>query len=32
MKSPIRILAVDGGGVGGILPSRLLDTVMSRLS
>src|SRR5262245_31432000 len=25
MKSPIRILAVDGGGVGGILPARLLE-------
>jgi patatin-like phospholipase/acyl hydrolase len=24
MKSPIRILAVDGGGVGGILPARVL--------
>ena len=25
MKSPIRILAVDGGGVGGIIPARLLE-------
>lgn len=25
MKSPIRILAVDGGGVGGIIPARILD-------
>jgi patatin-like phospholipase/acyl hydrolase len=25
VKSPIRILAVDGGGVGGIIPARLLD-------
>jgi patatin-like phospholipase/acyl hydrolase len=25
MKSPIRILAVDGGGVGGIIPARILE-------
>jgi len=25
VKSPIRILAVDGGGVGGIIPARLLE-------
>ena len=25
MKSPIRILAVDGGGVGGIIPARVLE-------
>lgn len=25
MKSPIRILAIDGGGVGGIIPARLLE-------
>jgi patatin-like phospholipase/acyl hydrolase len=25
MDSPIRILAVDGGGVGGIIPARVLD-------
>jgi Patatin-like phospholipase len=25
VKSPLRILAVDGGGVGGIIPARLLD-------
>ncbi len=24
MKSPIRILAIDGGGVGGIIPARVL--------
>ena len=25
MNSPIRILTVDGGGVGGIIPARILD-------
>lgn len=25
MKSPIRILTVDGGGVGGIIPARILE-------
>lgn len=25
MKSPIRILAVDGGGVGGIIPARIIE-------
>lgn len=25
MKTPIRILAIDGGGVGGIIPARLLQ-------
>lgn len=25
MKSPIRILAIDGGGVGGIIPARVLE-------
>src|SRR5262245_36872206 len=25
MKSPIRILAFDGGGVGGIIPARILE-------
>jgi len=30
LKTPIRILAVDGGGVGGILPARLLDRLQAR--
>ena len=30
MKSPIRILAVDGGGVGGIIPARLLEQLHAR--
>ena len=25
MKSPIRVLAIDGGGVGGIIPARILE-------
>lgn len=25
MKSPIRILAVDGGGVGGIIPAKIIE-------
>jgi hypothetical protein len=25
VKAPIRIPAVDGGGVGGIIPARLLE-------
>jgi len=29
MKSVIRILAVDGGGIGGIIPARLLDRLNS---
>jgi patatin-like phospholipase/acyl hydrolase len=29
MKSPIRILAVDGGGVGGIIPARLLERLQA---
>lgn len=29
MKSPIRILAIDGGGVGGIIPARLLQRLQA---
>jgi hypothetical protein len=29
VKSPIRILAVDGGGVGGIIPARLIERLNS---
>ena len=29
MKSPIRILAVDGGGVGGIIPARVLERLQA---
>jgi uncharacterized protein len=31
MKSPIRILAVDGGGVGGMIPARLLQRMGPRV-
>lgn len=30
MKSPIRILAVDGGGVGGIIPARILERLNAK--
>ena len=30
MKSPVRILAVDGGGVGGIVPARILERLQAR--
>lgn len=30
MKSTIRILAIDGGGVGGILPARLLEQLSAK--
>jgi len=29
VKSPIRILAIDGGGVGGVIPARLLDRLQA---
>jgi hypothetical protein len=29
MKSPLRILAVDGGGVGGIIPARVLERLQA---
>jgi patatin-like phospholipase/acyl hydrolase len=29
MKSPIRIIAIDGGGVGGIIPARILEHLNS---
>lgn len=29
-KSPMRILAVDGGGVGGIIPARLLEQLYAQ--
>jgi len=31
MKSPIRILAIDGGGVGGIIPARILASLDPRV-
>jgi patatin-like phospholipase/acyl hydrolase len=29
MKSPVRILSIDGGGVGGIIPARLIERVVA---
>jgi uncharacterized protein len=30
MKSPVRILTVDGGGVGGIIPARMLERLQAQ--